>query len=141
MFPPKAEGKNTELGSRNFSVRKNIRDHREIDFTLTSLYTPDMDATELGIQIFFVILLPGFFFGRGFSLTSGIKGVGSDFAALCYASLWGVILVSLLGSDPEQIAKINANPIFGGVALALAGFVVGFILGLPVGWFRAKIRF
>lgn len=99
-----------------------------------------MDATVLGVQIFFVILLPGFLSTAGFRLTSGIRGVGGEFATLCYAALCGVILISLMGSGSTAFAKIMANPIPGGVALAIAGFIFGAILGIPVGWLRSRMR-
>jgi len=99
-----------------------------------------MDATELGIQVFFLILLPGFLLAVGFRLTAGIQGRGGDFAALCTAAFWGVILLSVLGSNTVQMAKLLANPIMGGTALAMAGFVWGALFGLPVGWLRQKIR-
>jgi hypothetical protein len=98
-----------------------------------------MDASELGIQIFFAILLPGFLSGTGFRLTSGIGGRGGDFAAICYAALFGVLLLSLLSAHPDQMTKIINNPIPGGVSLGLVGFVLGAILGIPVGWLRSKL--
>ena len=99
----------------------------------------NMDASALGIQVFFTLLLPGFLSGVGFRLTSGIGGKSGDFAALCWAAFVGVLLFSFLGSNPEMAQRIVANPIQGGVSLAMAGFVVGFILGIPVGWIRHKL--
>ena len=99
-----------------------------------------MDATELGIKIFFGILIPGFLFSRGFRVTSGTGGYGSDFAAICYAAICGVFLLTLMGSDSKLVRDIDANPVAGGIALALVGFFIGLLAGIPVGWIRRKIR-
>lgn len=99
-----------------------------------------MDATEFGVQIFFTILLPGFFSWSGFRLTSGSRHKNGDFASICYAALFGVLLISLMGSKSEQVTKIIANPIPGGVALGMAGFIIGLLVGIPFGWLRSKFR-
>jgi hypothetical protein len=103
-----------------------------------------MDATELGIQFFFLILLPGFMSGVGFRLTSGLRGESGDFASLCYAALCGVILFviwrSSLGNNMGQLAAYIADPITTGLSLVILGFVLGGIFGIPVGWARRKMK-
>ena len=105
---------------------------------------PHMDATELGIQLFFLILLPGFTSGAGFRFTSRSKGNRGDFASICYASLWGLALFfvwqSSLGNDSGEIAKYVQSPLTTGFMLATVGFFLGLLMGLPIGWVRSKIR-
>jgi len=85
-----------------------------------------MDATELGLQFFFLILLPGFTSGAGFRMAAGFKRVNSDFTSICYAALCGVFLFSVwqstLGNDTSEIAKYVQNPLSTGFTLAIVGF-------------------
>jgi hypothetical protein len=77
--------------------------------------------------------------GVGFRLASGFSSRGGDFATICYAALVGVILLALTESHPEQYQRLMNNPIEAGVGLAIGGFVLGFILGTPIGWIRRKL--
>jgi hypothetical protein len=103
-----------------------------------------MDATEFGIQFLFLILIPGLVSGVGFRLTAGLKTQGGDFASMCYAALFGAIIFAIwkssLGSNTGQLAVYIADPITTGISLAVVGFVLGLIIGIPVGWIRWKMR-
>ena len=103
-----------------------------------------MDATELGIQFLFLILIPGLVSGVGFRLTARLKTEAGDFASMCYAALFGAIIFiiwrSSLGNRSNQLAAYIADPITTGISLTIIGFVLGLFSGIPVGWLRRKSR-
>lgn len=99
-----------------------------------------MDATELGLQFFYLILVPGFFFVVGFRFTADIRSKGGDFGTVCTAAVMGVLLIITTQRNPQYYQMLLHNPLSGGVALAFVGLIIGSILGLPLGWLRSKLQ-
>ncbi|MDD5165609.1 MAG: hypothetical protein PHG25_03725 [Candidatus Pacebacteria bacterium] len=100
-----------------------------------------LDATSAGIQLFFVILLPGFMFFVSFRWSAGFKEKVGQLGSLCAAAFFGILLFWLMqASNQKDLGQFNqllSNPLSAGISFALAGLVIGFILGLPVHWIRS----
>ena len=103
-----------------------------------------LEATQLGIQVFFYFILPGFLFFISFRFTGGFREKTSELGALCGAVFFGVLLFLVVkgvqGSDLEKFNELLANPFSAGIGLGIIGLVTGFIVGIPFGWIRNKLR-
>jgi len=93
-----------------------------------------IDATSLGVQIFFNILLPGFMFFVSFRWVSGFHEKQGEFASFCAAAFFGLMLLLFLQSSNSniQITKLLSNPLPAGAILSFVGLIMGSIIGIPV---------
>lgn len=104
-----------------------------------------LDATSVGIPIFFLLIVPGFVFFVVFKWVAGFHNKVGDFASLCAAVIFGMLVLNVWEwtkkGNMTQIMQILSNPLQGCAAPIGAAFVLALLVGLPIGFVRAKISF
>jgi hypothetical protein len=104
-----------------------------------------LDATSIGIPIFFILILPGFIFFVIFRWVAGFSGKVGDFSSLCAAVIFGLIVLSVWEwskkGNVAEITQILSNPFQACAALTGAAIVLALFVGLPFGWIRSKLRY
>ncbi len=100
------------------------------------------DATALGVQIFFEVLLPGYVFFVCFRWTAGFKGKVGEFSSICSAAIFGLLLLVLIGwgarDNTEGLKQHLSNPFAAGLALSGVALIIGLVYGWAVRSWRPK---
>ncbi|MDR3547741.1 MAG: hypothetical protein P4M11_05665 [Candidatus Pacebacteria bacterium] len=103
-----------------------------------------LDATSLGIQIVFILVIPGFVFFAVFRWIAGFHDKVGEFASFCAALIFGLIVLGVWEwskkGNTTAITQILSNPFQACAALIGAAFILALLVGLPTGWIRSKLR-
>jgi hypothetical protein len=103
-----------------------------------------LDTTSLGMVIFFMIIMPGAVFVMTYRWVAGYKDKMGEFSSLVAAALFGLILFAFwqyaVHNDMGRISQALATPLSAGLGFSISGFIFAILFGIPVRWFRSKLR-
>lgn len=103
-----------------------------------------MDASELGIFMFFIFIFPGFFSVAIYRWAAGFDRPMNGLAWTCCSVLFGFIDLLVwketIHNDVSKISSTLSNPFQAATVLSATGVVVALALGLAIGHFRRRFR-